>query len=140
MSPGAEKIILDALGAAGLNRLVGAFYRRVATDDLLGPMYRASLAETGEDLAAAESRLLGFMLFRMGADDRYVRERGHPRLRARHARFTIDASGAERWVRLMDEAMTEVNVVEPARSELASFFRDTAAWMVNSGGAPDRQG
>jgi hemoglobin len=131
VDPGTEPAILAALGQEGFARLTAAFYRRVQTDDLLGPMYRNSLAKTGEDFAAAEARLRDFLLFRMGASDKYTRERGHPRLRGRHMPFAIDAAGAERWIGLMNESMAEIGVPEPAATQLRSYFSDTAMWMVN---------
>lgn len=131
MKPGSESAILAALGDEGVDCLVAAFYRRVQSDDLLGPMYLASLARSGEGFAAAEERLRDFLLFRLGASDRYTRERGHPRLRIRHAPFPIDPPAAGRWVGLMIEAMREVGVPEPAAGELHAYFSDTAAWMVN---------
>lgn len=131
MQPGSEPGILTAIGEEGVARLVAAFYHRVRGDDLLGPMYRASLARTGEDFAAAEGWLRDFLLFRLGASDRYTRERGHPRLRARHMPFAIDAAAAERWVAVMSDAMEEVGVPAGAAAMLRPYFSDTAAWMVN---------
>lgn len=136
MKPGSEPAILASLGEQGVRQLVAAFYRRVQDDDLLGPMYRASLARTGEGFAAAEERLRDFLLFRLGASDRYTAQRGHPRLRARHAPFPIDALAARRWVDLMARAMREVGVPEPAAGELGAYFSDTAAWMVNRSDSP----
>jgi hemoglobin len=131
MNPGAENTIAAALGEARLKRLISAFYRGVAADNLLGPMYRASLAKTGESLAHAEDRLLAFMLHRLGMSDRYTRERGHPRLRARHAGFFIDPAAARRWTDVMDRAIDECRIDEPIARELRSYFAQTAAWMVN---------
>lgn len=133
MHPGAESRIVEAFGKDGLGRLVAAFFRRVPGDPVLGPMYRASVAQTGETMAAAEGRLRDFLLYRMGIDDGYVRERGHPRLRARHMKFAIDAPAAARWVELMEASMVEINIGGPAAADLRSFFADTAAWMVNRG-------
>lgn len=133
MTPGAESRILNELGEEGLGRLVAAFYRRVRADEVLGPMYRASLEAQGEDWPDAERRLAQFLCFRMGGSSAYVDQRGHPRLRARHMAFAIDREGAARWARAMMDAVAEVGVGPETAAELRSYFEQTASWMVNRG-------
>src|SRR5437667_91761 len=78
---GAEWILIDdqevygIIGEGGFERLIAAFYRQVPGDDILGPMYPA------DDLEGAERRLRDFLIFRFGGPQRYLAERGHPRLR-----------------------------------------------------------
>jgi hemoglobin len=55
-----EGEVMKLCGESGIREMVGAFYRRVRTDDLLGPMYPR------HDLAGAEDRLAEFLLFRLG--------------------------------------------------------------------------
>ena len=71
------------MGEEGLTRLVAAFYQRVRTDDVLAPLYPP------EDWEGAEKRLRDFLIYRFGGSDRYIQERGHPRLRGRHMPFSI---------------------------------------------------
>mgnify|MGYP000872344129 CR=1 FL=1 len=120
----------DIIGEEGFTRLVRAFYAQVPTDDVLGPMYPA------HDLAGAEERLRLFLLFRFGGPETYVEQRGHPRLRLRHAPFPLDARAAERWLSLMDRALKETALPEPVDAELRKFFRDTAYFLINKGEAP----
>lgn len=120
-----EAVIYTILGEVGFTRLVAAFYRRIRTDDLIGPMYPE------EDLAGAEERLRDFLLFRFGNDPRYQAKRGHPRLRMRHAPFAIGEAEAERWLELMDEAMVETKVPKSIQLELKSFFTMVAHNMKN---------
>ena len=132
-----ERDLLDtslyaALGEEGFARLVRAFYARVETDDILGPMYRQSTARTGETLADAELRLREFLIQRFGGPHRYSAARGHPRLRARHIPFVIDKAGADRWVALMDEAMMEARIPPDAAATMRPFFRQVADFMVNT--------
>src|SRR5688572_33232678 len=112
-------------GDEGFRRLVSAFYRRVPTDDVLGPMYE------GRDLAAAEWRLREFIVGRFGGPDRYVRKRGHPRLRMRHHPFAIDRAARDRWVKLMGEAMEEVELPEEAVPLLKRFFEEAGTFLIN---------
>ena len=105
--------------------MVAAFYRRIKTDDLIGPMY------PDDDWDAAEERLRDFMLFRFGKDPRYQAKRGHPRLRMRHAPFPIGDAEAVRWLQLMDEAMDETNVPASIQMDLRTFFEMVAHNMKN---------
>lgn len=127
---GRELILTDseiyaAIGEPGFARLVAAFYRQVPGDDILGPMYPA------DDMAGAEERLRDFLIGRFGGPQRYVRRRGHPRLRARHFPFPIDVAARDRWLRLMDHAVEEADVPEDAAAALRSFFQAVAQMMVN---------
>ncbi len=117
--------ILEQLGEDGVRDLVAAFYRRVRGDDLLGPMY------PDDDWEGAEARLAGFLVYRFGGSDAYIRERGHPRLRARHMPFAIGEAERDRWRELMRSAMQEREVPEPARGELDGFFAQVADMMRN---------
>jgi hemoglobin len=117
--------IYGLIGEEGIARIVAAFYRRVPGDDILGKMYPL------DDLAGAEERLRGFLIQRFGGPDHYSQQRGHPRLRMRHAPFRITAVGRDRWLRLMDEALAEVNPPAAAITPLRKFFRDAGTFMIN---------
>jgi hemoglobin len=123
-----EGDVYAAIGEEGFVRLVGAFYARVPDDDILGPMYRAS------DLAAAERHLRDFLVFRFGGPMRYIEERGHPRLRLRHAPFAIDNAARDRWLLLMTRALDAAALPAAADGVLRAFFRDTAAFLINRQG------
>ncbi|MGB1874920.1 MAG: globin [Akkermansiaceae bacterium] len=120
-----EAVIYTILGEAGFTKMVAAFYRRIKTDDLIGPMYPP------DELEAAEERLRLFLLFRFGNDPRYQAKRGHPRLRMRHAPFPIGNAEAERWLELMDAAMDETKVPQSIKLELNAFFTMVAHNMKN---------
>jgi hemoglobin len=115
------------IGDDGFRRLVAAFYRRVAGDDILAPMYPK------DDLTGAEERLRGFLIQRFGGPMTYSERRGHPRLRMRHAPFRIDQRGRDRWVELMEASLAEVKLDERAVPSLRKFFHDSATFMINAG-------
>lgn len=125
-----ENEIYSAIGEDGFERLVAAFYRRIPHDDILGPMY-----EEDGDLAGAEKRLRDFLIFRFGGPQRYIEERGHPRLRMRHARFPIGKAARDRWMELMTAALAEAGLPEEAGLALRSFFDSTATFLINRPGA-----
>ena len=117
--------IFAVLGAEGITQLVAAFYRRVKTDDLIGPMY------PDQDWEGAESRLAGFLIYRFGGSDAYIQERGHPRLRMRHAPFSIGVAQRDRWLEIMKDAMDEVAVPKEIYLNLKTFFEQVADFMRN---------
>jgi len=123
-----EAVVMEALGEDGFARLVSAFYRRVREDDLIGPMYPP------DDWENAERRLADFLIFRFGGSDRYIQERGHPRLRMRHVPFSIGEAERDRWLELMGGAMDEVGVEGEARVNLGAFFDQVADFMRNREG------
>jgi hemoglobin len=122
-----EMNLYALIGEDGFARLVGAFYRQVPQDDVLGPMYPA------DDLAAAEERLRDFLIGRFGGPQRYVERRGHPRLRMRHGPFAIDQTARDRWIKLMDRAFLEAALPAEAEQFLREFLGQTATFMINRG-------
>lgn len=117
--------IYEILGEEGFASFVTAFYRRVRTDDLLGPMYPQ------EDWEGAEQRLRDFLVFRFGGPRRYIEERGHPRLRMRHMPFPIDIAARDRWFFHMEDALDETISHEDAKSHLLAFFAHVANFLRN---------
>jgi hemoglobin len=105
--------------------VVAAFYRRVPGDDVLGPMYPA------EDLEGAEQRLRDFLIYRFGGPERYLEQRGHPRLRARHGRFAIDARARDRWMHLMTEALADAGLPADVEEIMRTFLDGIATFLIN---------
>jgi hemoglobin len=126
MVPEAE--VYGLIGEDGFTRLVAAFYRRIPTDDILGPMY------AGVDMAAAERRLRLFLIGRFNGPQSYVMERGHPRLRMRHAPFKVDTAARDRWLKLMNEALAETALPRDVEPVLRAYFESTAHHMMNHAG------
>ena len=120
-----EEQVYAAIGDDGFARLVRAFYAQVPDDDVLGPMYPT------HDLAGAEERLRDFLVGRFGGPPRYIEQRGHPRLRMRHAPFAIDEAARNRWVVLMDRALDETRFPLDVTLLLRQFFHATATFMIN---------
>ena len=116
----------EALGGMPFfERLVGAFYAGVADDDLLRPLYPE------QDLAPASRRLTLFLAQYWGGPTTYGAERGIPRLRSRHFRFTIGSDERDRWLAHMSAAFDAVPAPEPWRTELARYFESAAEAMRN---------
>ncbi len=123
--PSLEFNVFAQIGEDGFARLVRAFYAQVPGDDILGPMYPA------DDMEGAEVRLRDFLVGRFGGPTRYIEQRGHPRLRMRHAPFAIDHQARDRWVQLMTRALDETQLPAESDAVLRAFFDATATFMMN---------
>jgi hemoglobin len=117
--------VFDAVGEPAIHALVAAFYRDIASDDVLGPMYPR------EDLAGAEQRLRDFLIERFGGPPRYTSVRGHPRLRMRHAGFVVDLRARDRWVERMDRALDEAAFPAEVTHAVRTFLSEVATFLIN---------
>lgn len=113
-------------GAETFRKLIAAFYARVPEDPILGPMYPA------DDLALAEDRLRMFLEQYWGGPRTYSDQRGHPRLRMRHAPFAVTPSARDRWLELMRSALDEVGLTPERDEELWTYLVMAAHSMVNT--------
>ena len=113
-------------GEPTFRKLVDAFYAGVADDPLLRPMY------PDEDLGPARDRLTKFLIQYWGGPTTYSDERGHPRLRMRHASFTVDASARDAWLRHMRAAVDSLDLEPQAAKTLWDYLERAAFFMTNS--------
>ena len=117
----------DAVGGEPtFRRIVARFFARVPQDEVLAAVYPL------DDLDGAEERLRLFLMQYWGGPTTYSDERGHPRLRMRHAPFRIGPRERDAWLAAMRRAVDEEGLEEPLRSELLSYFESTATHMINS--------
>jgi hemoglobin len=123
-----DQDIYSRIGEEGFTRLIAAFYRQVPGDEILAAMYPA------RDLAGAEQRLRDFLIGRFGGPQRYIEQRGHPRLRMRHMPFAVNAAARERWLQLMTNALDEVKLPAEVDAFLREFFDGVSTMLVNRPG------
>ena len=98
-------------GTLWFEALTARFYRSVAADPVLRPLYPAD----PEGLAGAREHLCGFLVQYWGGPATYSAERGHPRLRMRHAPFAIGVTERDAWYRHMADAVGEGGLVGGGR-------------------------
>ena len=111
-------------GDPTFRRLVDAFYARVERDPLLRPIFPP-------DLGPGKEGQFMFLTQYWGGPPRYQEQRGHPRLRMRHAPFRIGQAERDAWVGHMLAAIDEVGIPEPARGALREYFENGASFMIN---------
>jgi hemoglobin len=113
-------------GEQTFHRIVSRFYAEVAKDELLRPLYPE------EDLGPAEERLRLFLMQYWGGPHTYSDQRGHPRLRMRHAPFKIGPAERDAWLRCMRIAVDEAGLQPGHREQLWQYLEMAAQSMVNS--------
>ncbi len=86
-----------------------------------------------DDLAGAEQRLRDFLVYRFGGPQRYIEQRGHPRLRVRHRPFRINQAARDRWMQLMNQAFAEAALPGEAEELLKAFLEQMSTFMINQG-------
>ena len=115
-------------GAETFRRLVDTFYAGVAGD----PELRALYPE--EDLGPAADRLFMFLVQYWGGPTTYSQERGHPRLRMRHAPFTIGSAQRDAWLRHMRHALDTIQLPAAYDTVLWDYLTMAADSMRNVAG------
>jgi hemoglobin len=113
-------------GAPTFDKIVSRFYEEVAADEVLRPLYPE------EDLGPAEVRLRMFLEQYWGGPRTYSDQRGHPRLRMRHAPFKIGPIERDAWLRCMRIAVDEAGLDDEHRAQLWQYLQYAAMSMMNS--------
>jgi hemoglobin len=122
----------DAMGGHDFFvRLVHNFYRGVAADPVLRPMYPE------DDLGPAEERFRMFLEQYWGGPTTYSERRGHPRLRMRHAPFKVTPLAKQHWLARMRTALDQESLQPELETELWGYFEHAALFMVNSMDTPE---
>ncbi|MUL74656.1 globin [Mycobacterium sp. CBMA226] len=126
----AQRSFYDEVGGAEtFQLLVSRFYQLVRDDEILRPLYPE------DDLDGAEHRLQMFLEQYWGGPRTYGEERGHPRLRMRHAPFRIGFLERDAWLRCMHTALASIGsetIDDAHRQALLDYFDMAAQHMVNS--------
>ncbi len=104
--------------------LVDRFAQRVEADRVLRPLYPA-------DLEPGMRALALFLGQYWGGPAAYSAEKGHPRLRMRHAPFAIDARARDAWLSAMLASVDEADAPAIARERLAEYFTMASTAMIN---------
>ncbi len=117
----------DAVGGhETFAKLVDRFYEGVADDDVLREMYPE------EDLGPAKERLTLFLEQYWGGPNTYSQNRGHPRLRMRHAPFKVNPDARDRWLAHMRDAVDSLRLAPVHEAQLWDYLERAAYSMINT--------
>jgi len=119
-----SQTIYDLIGEEKIRMLTSYFYQEVSKNDALKKLYP-------DDMAPAEERLFLFLLQVFGGPETYSEQRGHPRLRMRHAKWKIDAAMRDHWMNAMLVALDQVELETNIREAMMSYFVKAANHMIN---------
>jgi hemoglobin len=123
--PSARSFYEEVGGHPTFTRLVARFYEGVRSDPVLAPLYPQ------DDWDGAEARLRGFLEQYWGGPNTYSQERGHPRLRMRHAPFAIGAVERDAWLRHMRDAVDSLGLTPEQDATLWGYLEMAARSMQN---------
>jgi len=127
--------LYEALGGtAGCRRLAEAFYARVERDPLLRPLF------PGKSFRCAIEEFTAFLAQFLGGPSEDSQRRWWLSLRESHLRFQIGESERSAWLALMAQALDDVHLAEPLRTELLGFFETSSGYVVNRGEAAAAHG
>lgn len=115
-------------GFETIRGIVAKFYEGVAQDVVLRPMYPEA------DLAPAEERFLYFLVQYWGGPTTYSEQRGHPRLRMRHAPFAVDIDARDRWLGHFRAALDSAALTPEQDARFWAYVTHAANFMVNTTG------
>jgi hemoglobin len=113
-------------GEQTIRTIVHRFYEGVAEDPLLRPMYPE------EDLGPAEDRFALFLMQYWGGPTTYSDNRGHPRLRMRHAPFPVTPTSAGRWLHHFRAGLDAAGLSEEQHAQFWDYVTHAAQFMVNT--------
>lgn len=122
-----EESLFDHVGGEPFFvQLVDAFYEAVERDETLRAMYP-------EDLSDSRRHLTLFLMQYWGGPQTYQEERGHPRLRLRHAPFRITKGARDAWLTAMTSAIASVRdqLSDDEFEEMTAYFAMAANQLRN---------
>ena len=117
----------EAIGGHDTIKLiVDTFYAGVAGDEVLRPMYPE------EDLGPASDRFRMFLEQYWGGPTTYSQERGHPRLRMRHAPFEVTVVARDHWLKHFRDVLDAAKLPPEQDAQFWAYAEHAATFMVNS--------
>jgi hemoglobin len=126
MSQHETKTVYDLVGGdPTFKQLVDRFYDLIEADPALRPMFP-------DDLEPGRKWQFLFLTQYFGGPSRYIEQRGHPRLRMRHAPFVIDENARDRWLKHMLTALDELDIPPEADQIMRDYFKRAATFMINT--------
>jgi truncated hemoglobin YjbI len=126
LSPVTESFYEAVGGRETFRRIVARFYEGVADDEVLRPMYPE------QDLEPAAERLAMFLEQYWGGPTTYSEQRGHPRLRMRHAPYHVNPDARDRWLAHMKAAVDSAGLAPLHQATLWDYLERAAHSLVNT--------
>ncbi len=113
-------------GMPTITKIVATFYEGVATDPVLRPLYPDA------DLGPAEVRFRLFLAQYWGGPTMYSDQRGHPRLRMRHAPFAVTPTARDHWLRHFRAGLDAAELTPEQDERFWDYVTHAAQFMINT--------
>jgi hemoglobin len=108
--------------------LTKRFYEGVAGDPILKKLYPSD----PDAFEQARAHLELFLVQYWGGPSTYNEERGHPRLRMRHAPFVIGVAERDAWVAHITEAVKAAGLAPLEEMQMLNYLSGAATQLINS--------
>ena len=121
-----------SVGPQRVHALIERFYEVMyETEPQLTKLH--PLAADGRVDPAMRHRFAQFVVGWLGGPQDYTALHGHPRLRMRHARVVVDVAMRDAWLRAMQHAMNDLQIMRTcAKLYLDARFTEVADFMRNT--------
>src|SRR6478735_868188 len=128
-----EPTLYDAVGGEEFfTQLVDHFYDNVEADPALLAVY-----PDPDDLGPARERFRLFLCQYWGGPTTYSDQRGHPRLRMRHAPFAVTTTARDHWLHHFRAALDQADLTPAQDQQFWEYVTHAAQFMVNTLDDPD---
>lgn len=133
--PSTEGTLYDAVGGRPFfDALSVRFFEAVEKDPILRPLYPYDLTEPIKNTAGFMAQFWG------GGSTHYSDERGHPRLRMRHAPFRIGPAERQAWLHHMVDAVHSMGLPPELEARMIDYFDMATAHLINVDDEPAPEG
>lgn len=130
-APSSGKTPFEQLGGEETVRALAMRFYDVMDREETALAHLHRLDEEGRVHPESREHFALFLCFWLGGPDDYLRQRGHPMLRARHAPFPVDEEMRDAWMRAMIKAMDELGIHGEVRDFLDGRFAHVANFLRN---------
>ncbi len=119
------KTLFEAVGEERLHRLIDTFYGYVSQDEILLKIFPRNWDEIAYKQKLFQTQFLG-------GPNLYIKEFGHPMMRARHMPFRITEIEKEAWLKNMRRAMQEIDLEDELQEKMMERYEMVGQMMVNT--------
>jgi hemoglobin len=124
--PGGDSVFAKVGGRPFFDDLAARFYAAVETDPVLRPLYPDDLTDSIVHTAGFLAQYWG------GGSSHYSDERGHPRLRMRHAHIAIGMEQRDAWFRHMTDAVRASGLSPELETAFIEYFEMATMHLINA--------
>jgi hemoglobin len=124
--------VYSRVGPAPIARFAELLYQGIDRDASIRAMFSDDVGPASDAVRDMREVLIQFF----GGPADYSHRKGHPRLRARHLRFTITPQARDAWLghamAALDATIAEHRIEPRTAAEMRDYFVRASAFMINT--------